>query len=101
MAKQVDSKTDLILFARGVDPTGSPVGRGKRFDFQPPAQSAQVGQKEITTLNQSYRHIKRPYGTLIIGHTFHNNLQQGVPACNTRYAKNLSRSNLDLLKLLN
>ena len=47
MAKHVDSKTDLILFARGLDSVGSPLGRrGKRLEFQPPAHSAQDGPKD-------------------------------------------------------
>ncbi|OQV21324.1 hypothetical protein BV898_04808 [Hypsibius exemplaris] len=46
MAKQVDSRTDLILFARGLDPVVSPIGRGKRIEFQPPAHSAQDGPKD-------------------------------------------------------
>ncbi|XP_055334363.1 uncharacterized protein LOC129585637 [Paramacrobiotus metropolitanus] len=65
MAKQVDSKTDLIMFARGLDTVGSPVGRGKRFEFQPPAHSAQDGPKdEIVMDNFTTKNVRSLLETL-------------------------------------
>ncbi|GAU87368.1 hypothetical protein RvY_00233 [Ramazzottius varieornatus] len=60
MAKQVDSKTDLILFARGQDSVGSPLGgRGKRLEFQPPAHSAQDGPKDEIVVDVNTSKVTR------------------------------------------